>query len=88
MAWISTTVLPLPGLHAPAAACVDVAADQSRTPMQDESDAEVVKGLSGDDVDKSNIIQGGRRSRKGRGGGGTAPRYQHKVVVDSDEDEW
>jgi len=55
---------------------------------EDESDPEVVGGLSGDDVDKSNIIEGGRRSRKGRGGSSAAPKYQRKVQVDSDEDEW
>lgn len=45
-------------------------------------------GLSGDEVDAGNIIEGGRRARRGRGGGDGKPKYTAKAEVASDEDSW
>lgn len=59
--------------------------------MQDsESNPEIVDGLSGDEVDKSNIIEGGRRSRRGRARTTAAQieMYQQQKAQDSDEDSW
>ena len=55
--------------------------------MQDD-DAEVVKGLSGDEVDPNLIIAGGRRSRRGRGGSGGNYKYQAENDDDDEDDEW
>eukprot|EP00887_Chlorella_sp_A99_P007426 scaffold2.g7426.t1 len=50
---------------------------------------EILEGLSGDEVDPSLIIAGGRRARRGRPGAtGSAPRYTAEAKLDSDEDEW
>lgn len=59
----------------------------------DEDAAEIVEGLSGDEVDPSNIIVGGRKARRGRAsssvaGAPSANKYTAKVQLDSDEDEW
>ena len=57
--------------------------------MQD--DAEVVKGLSGDEVDPNLIIAGGRRSRRGRAQFGSGSKYQYQAGNDDgedDDDEW
>ena len=57
--------------------------------LQDE--AEVVKGLSGDEVDPNLIIAGGRRSRRGRAQFGSGSKYQYQAKKDDDdddEDEW
>ncbi len=44
-------------------------------------------GLSGDEVDAGNIIEGGRRARRGRGGE-AKQQYTAKAEVASDEDSW
>ena len=53
-----------------------------------ESEPEIVKGLSGDEVDKSNILEGGR-GRRGRAQSSAqmVEKYQQKAQ-DSDEDSW
>ena len=58
--------------------------------LQEDSEPEIVKGLSGDELDASNIISGGRTTRRGRPqfGGGGAQRYSKQAAVESDEDEW
>ena len=57
-----------------------------------DDDAEVVKGLSGDEVDPNLIIAGGRRSRRGRAQFGTGSKYQYQAKNgdngDDDDDEW
>ncbi len=56
--------------------------------LQEESEPEIVKGLSGDEVDQSLIIAGGRRSRRGRpqfGSSGSKYKYESK---DDSDDEW
>ncbi len=57
-----------------------------------EDEAEVVKGLSGDEVDPGLIIAGGRRSRRGRAQFGSGSKYQYQAKNDADddddEDEW
>ena len=62
-----------------------------RVHMQDD-DAEVVKGLSGDEVDPNLIIAGGRRSRRGRAQFGAGSKYQYQAKNgdngDDDDDEW
>lgn len=59
--------------------------------LQEESDSapEIVKGLSGDEVDTSNIVQGGRAARRGRAtqAAQQMQRYKQKAQ-DSDEDSW
>ena len=58
--------------------------------LQDD-EAEVVKGLSGDEVDPDLIIAGGRRSRRGRAQFGSGSKYQYQAKKDDDdddEDEW
>eukprot|EP00890_Picochlorum_soloecismus_P005657 jgi/Picsp_1/6092/NSC_03446-R1_expressed protein [Chlorella variabilis] len=56
----------------------------------DEDDIKILEGLSGDEVDPSNIIEGGRGSRRRRGGssGAGVQKYSAKAQVDSDEDSW
>ncbi|KAI8111737.1 hypothetical protein M9435_004236 [Picochlorum sp. BPE23] len=58
----------------------------------DNEAAEIVAGLSGDEVDPSNIIEGGRGARRGRyasgAGGSGAKKYIAKAEVASDEDSW
>ena len=54
--------------------------------MQEESEPEIVKGLSGDEVDPGLIIPGGRRSRRGRPQFGNS-KYTYESKNDSD-DEW
>jgi hypothetical protein len=49
---------------------------------------QIVAGLSGDEVDAGNIIEGGRRARRGRGDGSGKPKYTAKVEIASDEDSW
>lgn len=57
--------------------------------LQEVSEPEIEKNASGDELDTSNIIPGGRRSRRGRaGGGGHAASYTAEQKVDSDEDSW
>lgn len=56
---------------------------------ESEEEAEIVKNLSGDDVDPSLIIAGGRRARKGRPQFGNAGRqYTASASKDSDEDSF
>ena len=56
--------------------------------MQDESDVEIgVKGLSGDEVDTSLIISGGRGTRRGRANFGSQ-QYQYKGKANDSDDEW
>ena len=45
------------------------------------------QGLSGDEVDTSNIIEGGRRSRRGRPQQPLPYKRSYKPSADSD-DEW
>ena len=45
------------------------------------------QGLSGDEVDTSNIIEGGRRSRRGRPQQAPTYKRSYKPSADSD-DEW
>ena len=56
---------------------------------QEDAEPETVNHASGDEVDTSLIIPGGRRARKGRPqiGGQTKYKYQQKLA-DSDEDSW
>ena len=58
--------------------------------QEDEvSEPEIVKNLSGDEVDASLIIAGGRRARRGRAQIGAAARkYTSKASKDSDEDSF
>ena len=57
--------------------------------LQEVSEPEIEKNASGDELDTSNIIPGGRRLRRGRaGGGGQANNYTAEQKVDSDEDSW
>ncbi|KAK9845035.1 hypothetical protein WJX74_009937 [Apatococcus lobatus] len=56
---------------------------------EEVSEPEIEKNASGDELDTSNIIPGGRRSRRGRaGGGGPGVSYTAEQKVDSDEDSW
>jgi hypothetical protein len=52
----------------------------------DSVDSECVENLSGDEVDASNIIEGGRRARRGRPTTFTAEMYA-KVALGSDSDD-
>jgi len=54
-----------------------------------DAEPETINHASGDEVDTSLIIPGGRRARKGRPqiGGQTKYKYQQKLA-DSDEDSW
>lgn len=54
-----------------------------------DSEPEIVQGLSGDEVDVSNIVQGGRRARRGRAQSAheQIQKYKQKAQ-DSDEDSW
>ena len=57
--------------------------------QDEESEPEIVKNLSGDEVDASLIIAGGRRSRRGRAQIGAAARqYTASASKDSDEDSF
>ena len=57
--------------------------------LQEDAEPETINHASGDEVDTSLIIPGGRRARKGRPqiGGQTKYKYQQKLA-DSDEDSW
>ncbi len=57
--------------------------------LQEDAEPETINHASGDEVDASLIIPGGRRARKGRPqiGGQTKYKYQQKLA-DSDEDSW
>ena len=52
-----------------------------------EGEPEIVDRASGDEVDTSLIIPGGRRARKGRPQPATQYKYAQKLA-DSDEDSW
>ena len=54
--------------------------------LQDD-EAEVVNGLSGDEVDPNLIIAGGRRSRRGRAQFGSGSKYQYQAKKDDDDDD-
>ena len=56
----------------------------------EEDEPEIIAGLSGDEVDPSNIIEGGRKSRRGRAavGGSCQQKYTKAAQLESDEDEW
>lgn len=59
---------------------------RKRKVSDEEPNAQIIEGLSGDEVDPNLIVAGGRR---GRGGAGPSkPKYTAAVQVDSDEDEW
>ena len=62
--------------------------DKSLLAAQDDSDLEIVKGLSGDEVDTSLIISGGRRARRGRAQFGANMQYQYEAKKDDSDDEW
>jgi hypothetical protein len=52
---------------------------------------EIVEGLSGDEVDHSNIIAGGRGSRRGRARTEAAPPPKYSFAAkkeNSDDDSW
>lgn len=58
--------------------------------LQDsDSEPEIVKGLSGDEVDTKNIVTGGRGARRGRAtqAAHQMAKYKQKAQ-DSDEDSW
>ena len=57
--------------------------------FQEDAEPETINHASGDEVDTSLIIPGGRRARKGRPqiGGQAQYKYQQKLA-DSDEDSW
>jgi len=71
----------------PAAKKAKVEKKKKKKKSDDDNDSvnsDVVDDLSGDEVDTSNIIEGGRRSRKGR-----ATTFQYTATDlgdDSDED--
>jgi hypothetical protein len=50
---------------------------------EDSVNSDVVEDLSGDEVDTSNIIEGGRASRRGRATSFAQAQY---AAADSDED--
>jgi hypothetical protein len=56
--------------------------------LQEESEPEIVKGLSGDEVDQSLIIAGGRRSRRGRPQFGSSALKNKYESKDDSDDEW
>ena len=57
--------------------------------QESDSEPEIVKGLSGDEVDVSNIVQGGRGTRRGRAQSAAVQTEKYKATVqDSDEDSW
>jgi len=77
---VSLKHTPVPGTHM---------GPKLPLPMQEsESEPEIVKGLSGDEVDTSNIVEGGR-GRRGRAQSSAqmVEKYQQKAQ-DSDEDSW
>ena len=55
---------------------------------EEDTFGRIEHGLSGDEVDAGNIIEGGRRARRGRAGGDGKPKYTAKAEVASDEDSW
>ena len=56
-------------------------------PLQEDAEPEIINHASGDEVDISLIIPGGRRARKGRPQPAKQYKYQQKLA-DSDEDSW
>ena len=57
--------------------------------QESDSDPEIVKGLSGDEVDAANIVQGGRGARRGRAQQAAQQMQKYKQKAqDSDEDSW
>jgi len=53
-----------------------------------DEEFEIVKGLSGDEVDAGNIIAGGRAARRGRAQPAAArPKYTF-AAENADEDSW
>lgn len=57
--------------------------------LQDDASPEIVAHASGDEVDTSLIIPGGRRARKGRPQIGQQAQYKYQQkMADSDEDSW
>ncbi len=63
------------------------AAVKKRKATDDDPFGRIEHGLSGDEVDAGNIIEGGRRARRGRGGD-SKQQYTAKAEVASDEDSW
>lgn len=63
---------------------------RKRKLSDEEPTAQILEGLSGDEVDPSLIVaEGRRRGRGGAGGAGPSkPKYTAAAQVDSDEDEW
>lgn len=60
---------------------------KKRKAEDDDGFGKIEHGLSGDEVDAGNIIEGGRRARRGRGGE-AKQQYTAKAEVASDEDSW
>ena len=57
--------------------------------VQDDALPEIVNHASGDEVDTSLIIPGGRRARKGRPQTAQQAQYKYQQkLADSDEDSW
>ena len=57
--------------------------------QESDSDPEIVRGLSGDEVDTANIVQGGRGARRGRAQQAAQQMQKYKQKAqDSDEDSW
>lgn len=57
--------------------------------LQEDASPEIVNHASGDEVDTSLIIPGGRRARKGRPQIGQQAQYKYQQkLADSDEDSW
>ncbi len=62
---------------------------RKRKVSDDEPSAQILEGLSGDEVDPNLIVAGGRRGRAAGGGAGPSkPKYTAQAQLDSDEDDW
>jgi len=62
---------------------------RKRKVSDEEPTAQILEGLSGDEVDPNLIVAGGRRGRGGaRDAGPSKPKYTAAAQLDSDEDEW
>jgi hypothetical protein len=63
------------------------AKDEDSDSDADSVDSECVDDLSGDEVDASNIIEGGRRARRGRPTTFTAAMYAAAPLGSDSDDE-
>lgn len=70
-----------------AGAIMQVAKTHTCACSQEDAQPEIINHASGDEVDASLIIPGGRRARKGRPQPAKQYKYQQKLA-DSDEDSW